>query len=129
MVGTRLRLGEERDLIERYRACTPEKERRIYYSQDCYIFHHVPAAKMKITYFVHRAFKSGQMRQSIKQIRQKSGGYIIDEAVQNRFGIKRILVGNRGINFPLRVLHITSLIAGILSLRIYEWLSKILSKV
>ncbi|MEK7882197.1 glycosyltransferase family 2 protein [Methyloversatilis sp. NSM2] len=128
MVGTQLRLGEERNLIERYRLCTEPEKRRIYYSQDCFIFHHVPAEKMTLAYFVRRAFESGRLRASIEKVRRDNGTGISDQAPPGRGLLRRILVGERGIHLPLRVLHRAALIAGLLSVRMHDKLTTRLSK-
>jgi glycosyltransferase involved in cell wall biosynthesis len=128
MVGTRLRLGEERDLIERYRLSTAPERRRIYYSQNCFIFHHVPAEKMKIAYFVRRAFESGRLRASIEKVRRENGTSIPDDRPLGGGRLRRILVGERGIHLPLRVLHRAALIAGMLSVRMHDRLTTRLSK-
>ena len=61
MVATTLSLGEDRELLERYRAATPADKRKIFYSLECSVKHLVPAHKMTISYFIKRAFSSGVM--------------------------------------------------------------------
>lgn len=116
MVGGRLRLGEERNLIERYRKSTSCSRRRIYYSQACFVYHHVPVSKMKISYFLRRAFESGRMRMMLSKEHgnERSEGAI---APSNSFGgrLRRILWGEKSVYLPLRLLHIVALAAGMMS--------------
>lgn len=112
MLGQKMRLGEERNLIERYRAATPKLERKIYYSQDCYIYHHVPAEKMKIIYFVRRAFESGRFKaQLAKEVETRS-----TDDMRPTIGwlekIQKIVREDSGVYFPIRVLHKIAMFAG-----------------
>ena len=66
MVGRVLRLGEERELLERYRRAACPGDRRIYYSVECVVYHHVPAYKMSVRYFIVRAYQSGKLNEIIR---------------------------------------------------------------
>ncbi len=59
MVGGKIRLGEEKAVLIRYRQSCPIEKQRVYYSLESYIFHHVPQNKMCISYFMKRGFFSG----------------------------------------------------------------------
>lgn len=67
MVGNKVRLGEERALLEAYRSNTPAKQRRIYYSLDLFILHYVPPEKMTFKYLVKRGYNSGKSSVVVKQ--------------------------------------------------------------
>ena len=60
MVGRRVRLGEERAVLERYRASRDPGSQRVYYCLDCFILHHVPPHKMTRWYMVKRGFQAGR---------------------------------------------------------------------
>jgi glucosyl-dolichyl phosphate glucuronosyltransferase len=59
MVGEKVRLGEEKAVLIRYRHSYPIEAQKVYYSLESYIFHHVPQHKMSISYFWKRGFFSG----------------------------------------------------------------------
>ena len=61
MIGKTLRLGEDRELLERYKRLIPSEKRRIYYSLECFVYHYVPPYKMTLRYFVRRAYEGGKM--------------------------------------------------------------------
>jgi len=69
MVGTRVRLGEERAVLERYRRSRDADSRRVYYCLDCFILHHVPAHKMTRWYLVKRGFQAGRANVVVKNER------------------------------------------------------------
>lgn len=60
MVGNKLRLSEERKVLEEYRNVIPESEQKVYYALECGIKHHVPKSKMKITYLMKRSYLAGK---------------------------------------------------------------------
>ncbi|MDD3313311.1 glycosyltransferase family 2 protein [Pseudodesulfovibrio sp.] len=68
MVGQSVKLGEEREFVERYKARTPATEQRIYYDLGLRIRHHVPARKMRLGYILARQYAAGK---SMAQIRKK----------------------------------------------------------
>lgn len=60
MVGSKVRLGEERAVLEMYRRGRAKSDQRVYYSLECFILHHVPPQKMKARYFLKRGFQAGR---------------------------------------------------------------------
>jgi glycosyltransferase involved in cell wall biosynthesis len=68
MVGEDIRLGEEREFVERYKAKTPTSLRKIYYDMNFFIRHHVPAYKMRLSYILSRQYAAGK---SMARIRDK----------------------------------------------------------
>jgi glycosyltransferase involved in cell wall biosynthesis len=60
MKGDKIGIGEERKVLEQYRATTPEAEQKVYYALECYVKHHVPEYKMTIKYRMKRYYKSGR---------------------------------------------------------------------
>lgn len=66
MVGNKTRLGEERDVLNRYRATRPQESQTVYYDLSLVVFHHVPKYKMKIFYFVKRGFFAGMANARLK---------------------------------------------------------------
>ncbi len=66
MIGNKDGAGEERMVLEKYRASTPQKEQRVYYSMDCKVLHHTPAKKMKVSYLCKRYYLGGKSLLSIK---------------------------------------------------------------
>lgn len=69
MIGDIVRLGEERQFVERYKQRTPEDKQRIYYDRDLFIRHHVPAHKMRLGYLLSRQYEAGK---SMARIKEKS---------------------------------------------------------
>lgn len=114
MLGGKLRLGEERNLIERYRAANSSEGRRIYYSQDCFIYHHVPAEKMKLGYFLHRAFESGRLKAVLAKELANGWAKEVRPIVGGNTRLRRIFRGEKGVYFPLRAMHRTALLAGMI---------------
>jgi glycosyltransferase involved in cell wall biosynthesis len=66
MVGNKTRLGDEKAVLLKYRSSTPSEQQRVYYSQECFIFHHVPLYKMRYSYFIKRGFFSGRALVQLK---------------------------------------------------------------
>ena len=114
MVGTTLRLGEERELLERYKRVTPRAHHRIYYSLECFIYHHVPAYKMSLAYFVKRAYQSGKMSVLIRNETLNNAPVVAHKSTKRvaaRFWI-RIINGGSEVHILLRILHRMAMIAG-----------------
>jgi glucosyl-dolichyl phosphate glucuronosyltransferase len=65
MIGGKLGLGEERKVLEQYRASTPLLEQKVYYALECNITHHVPPEKMTLRYIVKRSYLAGVMSQQV----------------------------------------------------------------
>jgi glycosyltransferase involved in cell wall biosynthesis len=65
MIGNKLGLGEERKVLEQYRASTPPAGQRVYYALECYVTHHVPPEKMRLTYIMKRAYIAGKRSQEV----------------------------------------------------------------
>lgn len=73
MIGNRLRLSEERKVLEEYRSVTPASEQKVYYALQCSVKHHVPKEKMRITYLLKRSFLAGRSLSRIEsQTRYKN---------------------------------------------------------
>ncbi|MDP3879960.1 MAG: glycosyltransferase family 2 protein [Dehalococcoidales bacterium] len=68
MRGNSIGIGEERKVLETYRATTPEDAQKVYYALECYVKHHVPAYKMKISYIMKRCYASGRSSQKISAV-------------------------------------------------------------
>ncbi len=60
IVGKRLRLSEERKVLETYRSTFAATEQKVFYSLECGIQHLVPEYKMKVGYFLKRSFLAGR---------------------------------------------------------------------
>lgn len=58
-------IGEERQVLEKYRASTPKHLQKVYYSLECSILHHTPAEKMTVKGILARYFISGRTMQHI----------------------------------------------------------------
>jgi glucosyl-dolichyl phosphate glucuronosyltransferase len=65
MIGNKVGLGEERKVLEQYRAATPPPEQKVYYALECYVTHHVPPQKMRLTYIMKRAYIAGKRSQQV----------------------------------------------------------------
>jgi glycosyltransferase involved in cell wall biosynthesis len=113
MIGKKLRLGEERNLLERYRALTKPSSRRIYYSQNCYIYHHVPPEKMKFSYLLIRSFESGcfQYESKFRMIGNENAIFQITNK-NNADTLYAMIKGKSGVHLSLRVLHYAFKLAG-----------------
>lgn len=59
MIGGKVRMGEERMLVEDYKRATPKPARKLYYDLDMFIRHYTSPDKMRIRYIMHRSYKSG----------------------------------------------------------------------
>jgi len=69
MIGRRVRLGEERAVLERYRSSRDASQRKVFYSLECFIYHHVPPHKMKRFYLMKRGFQAGRANVVVKSQR------------------------------------------------------------
>lgn len=114
MRGGQLRLGEERHLIERYRSTTSPEDRKIYYSQECFVYHHVPVEKMRIGYFVRRAFESGRMKAQLKNEARVKRRCVSNVTVAKSRSLIRIVRNKNDIHLTIRVLHRAALISGMI---------------
>jgi glucosyl-dolichyl phosphate glucuronosyltransferase len=72
MIGNKVRLGEERAVLEKYREQNPPPNRRIFYSLESFIYHHVPTAKMRFGYIIKRGFASGKSAVLVKREHSKN---------------------------------------------------------
>lgn len=68
MQGHKIRLGEERALLEKYRRERPIDQQRTYYSLECFVYHHVPEYKMRWSYLFRRGYASGRSAARIKGV-------------------------------------------------------------
>lgn len=112
MLGGQLRLGEERNLIERYRAANAPTDRKIYYSQNCFIYHHVPSEKMRIGYFVRRAFESGRLKVALARELGTARPDDLGRPAGGGNRLQRIIRGEKGVYLPLRAMHYITLVLG-----------------
>lgn len=90
LVGTKLRLGEERELLERYKNSHKTEERKIYYSVVCSVRHYVDPAKMTLSYFAQRAYESGKLKALLGQLRSSGGSHEPDDKILERRKGKKI---------------------------------------
>ena len=99
MVGDKIWLGEERALIERYREILPPSRRRIFYSLESFIYHHVPAYKMNVGYIMKRGFASGKASVLVKREPFKRlPGAIMALSIELFFELPKTLVKANEIN-------------------------------
>lgn len=95
MVGNRVRLGEERAVLERYRGTREADCQRVYYCLECYILHHVPAHKMTRWYLLKRGFQAGRANVVAKNERfhpwllRKFARTLVFDAIGRSFSRKR----------------------------------------
>jgi glycosyltransferase involved in cell wall biosynthesis len=61
MRGARLGLGEEAKVLDCYRLGVPLARQRVYYSRECWVYHHTPPRKMRLGYMLRRAFLGGEL--------------------------------------------------------------------
>ena len=67
MVGEQVKLGEERDILEKYRRSRDEGDQKTYFALECWVKHYVPAKKMKLRYFLGRYYRSGRSAARLKR--------------------------------------------------------------
>ncbi len=96
MVGGKVRLGEERAVLEEYRARTPSGRQRVYYSMDCFIYHHVPAEKMRVSYLLKRAYFSGRASVRVKKERPRSLPRLGIKLVRTLVSLPVLYLASRG---------------------------------
>ena len=65
MIGNKVGLGEERKVLEQYRASTPPSGQKVYYALECYVTHNVPPEKMTLRYIMKRAYIAGKRSQEV----------------------------------------------------------------
>jgi len=73
MVGSTVRLGEERAVLNRYRMRPPE-EQKVYYHLGCVVYHHVPLEKMSARYFLKRYYVAGRAKAEIEATNRRRWG-------------------------------------------------------
>jgi glycosyltransferase involved in cell wall biosynthesis len=66
MIGDKTRLGEEKAVLLSYRKSVPAEMQRVFYSQECFIYHHVPDNKMRLSYMWKRSYFAGRSVVEIK---------------------------------------------------------------
>jgi glycosyltransferase involved in cell wall biosynthesis/ubiquinone/menaquinone biosynthesis C-methylase UbiE len=66
MVGGQVRLGEEREVLNKYRATRPAAEQKVYYDLDCIVYHHVPREKMSGRNFLKRHYAAGRAKADLE---------------------------------------------------------------
>ena len=60
MQGKRYVIGDERKVLEQYRAHTPAERQKVYYALECYVRHHVAARKMTVRALLGRNYAGGR---------------------------------------------------------------------
>ncbi len=65
MIGARMGFGEDRELLERYRARTPHADQRVYYGLDLAVHHEVAASKVSLDYQTRRQFSMARSREMV----------------------------------------------------------------
>jgi glycosyltransferase involved in cell wall biosynthesis len=73
MKGGKMDLGEERKVLELYRAATPENKQKVYYALECWVEHHVPPEKMTLGYIMKRSYIAGVKSRQIISVHHKNG--------------------------------------------------------
>lgn len=106
MKGDQLGLGEEAKVLDTYRAVTPREAQKVFYSQECYVRHHIPPWKMDIPYALRRSFQTGRMKVKMEAIRRKvTPFYLIDtvarrlSAMARRLGSEIVKKGPAGADY------------------------------
>ena len=114
MVGKRVRLGEERAILERYRSLVPRAEQRVFYSLECFIYHHVPPAKMRVWYFIKRGYFSGKATVVIKHEHPRNIPPLLRKLLRAWFLEipHRLRTGTSGSEHPVLALQRGALLAG-----------------
>jgi glycosyltransferase involved in cell wall biosynthesis len=67
MIGDKTRLGEEKAVMFIYRKNVPVELQCVFYSQECFLYHHVPDYKMRLSYMLKRSFLAGRANVQIKK--------------------------------------------------------------
>jgi glycosyltransferase involved in cell wall biosynthesis len=60
MQARRYVIGDERKVLELYRARTPRERQKVYYALECYVHHHVAARKMTLRAMLGRHYAGGR---------------------------------------------------------------------
>jgi len=125
MIGKVIRLGEDRELLERYKRNFPRSQQRIYYSLECYVYHHVPDYKMTLGYFISRAYQSGKMRVLIGDETLKNLPVCAQRATKNVFNRLWTRITSRGedVSFFIMGLHRLASVIGIIIQYLKNFLS------
>jgi GT2 family glycosyltransferase len=114
MVGKKVRLGEERAILEKYRSRVPRAEQRVFYSLECFIYHHVPPAKMRVWYFIKRGYFSGKANVLIKHEHPSKVPWLLRKLMRAWFLEipRRLRTGASGSEHPVLALQSGALLAG-----------------
>ena len=101
-------------MLERYKRVTPPADHRIYYSLECFIYHHVPSYKMSLAYFAKRAYQSGKMSILIRTDTKTAPVVTLKsmKRVVARLSMQ-LISGGSDTHFLLRTLHCIAMISGI----------------
>ncbi len=75
MVGEKVRLGEEKAVLNRYRT-RPIEDQKVFYHLDCIIYHHVPGSKMRPRYLLKRYFIAGHTKARIEKMTRGRWGIL-----------------------------------------------------
>lgn len=67
MIGEQVKLGEERDILEKYRRRKDKKDQKTYFALECWVKHYVPAKKMTVRYFLARYYRTGRSAARLKR--------------------------------------------------------------
>ena len=67
MVGEQVKLGEERDILEKYRRSRNEEDQKTYFAVECWVKHYVPPRKMTVRYFLARYYRAGRSAARLKR--------------------------------------------------------------
>lgn len=112
MVGNKVRLGEERELIERYRRRCSEAERRIYYAQSLFIYHYVPPVKMTMRYMLGRAYQSGKMSVVVKRESVRSLPWILTKLFRETVSLIKLYRARAPVDLRVNKLRGAALLIG-----------------
>lgn len=125
MIGNKTRLGDEKALLIKYRSTTPIESRRVYYSQECFIYHHVPPSKMHASYFFKRGFFSGRALVLIKNEPRKMIFVALKMLTNNLFiqlPLALIVKGSKK-KHPVLILQQIGIDVGKLSMHVQNFIS------
>ncbi|MBI2617113.1 glycosyltransferase family 2 protein [Candidatus Gottesmanbacteria bacterium] len=78
MKGNKIRIGEERKVLDSYRATIPKKDQKVYFSLPCYVHHFVSRKKMRLLNLLRRSFNGGKCWALIERsLKTQKDGYPI----------------------------------------------------
>ena len=122
MVGKKVRLGEEKAVLLKYRSKYAPEDQRVYYSLEAFIYHHVPSHKMRIRYFFKRGFFSGRALVRLKNKTWKSALAPAGSLLDNLFVQLPLSAAGkaRGGRHPAMVLQQVGIDAGKLSVHFQQ---------